>query len=175
MQSDSEIIERVFAGQREAYAVLVGRYESLARAAATRIVHDPHLAEDVAQEAFVAAFRSLTSLRSNSRFGAWLLGIVRRTAARALRERRRSPVVAAHVGSQFAPESSGRLSSESQELLELVERLPDQERLLIGLRHFGGHSMREIADITGRPLGTVTKQLSRAHRRLRNWLEREIE
>ena len=52
-------------------------------------------------------------------------------------------------------------------LLRLVSRLPDRERVLVGLRYFDGHSMAEIAEIAGRPVGTVTKQLSRAIARLR--------
>jgi RNA polymerase sigma-70 factor (ECF subfamily) len=63
------------------------------------------------------------------------------------------------------------LSDESGLLLRLVCRLPQHERVVVALRHFDGHSVHEIADMTRRPVGTVTKQLSRAHQRLRHWLE----
>ena len=173
MQSDSELIDLIFAGEQQAYAVLVERYERQARAAALRIVHDSHVADDVAQESFVAAFESLASLRNNSRFGGWLLGIVQRQAARAIRQRCRSPALVGDVGSRCDPESNGRASPETLELLELVDHLPEQERVVVALRHFDGHSVREIAEITDRPVGTVTKQLSRAHQRLRVWLGEE--
>ena len=62
---------------------------------------------------------------------------------------------------------------ENEHLLTLVGRLPDHERVLVGLRFFDGHSLAEVATITGRPLGTVTKQLSRAIARLRAWSEKE--
>ena len=62
---------------------------------------------------------------------------------------------------------------EHEHLLNLVARLPDHERLLIGQRYFDGHSMAEIAAITARPIGTVTKQLSRAIARLRSWWSKE--
>ena len=171
MQSDAQLIDRIFAGETEAFAVLVKRYERLVWGAAIRIIRDPHLAEDVAQEGFVAAFESLGSLRISSRFGPWLLAIVRRQAARAVRQRCRSPVLATNARADLEPESNGRAAPENFELLELIERLPVQERVVIGLRHFEGHSMHEIAHITGRPIGTVTKQLSRAHQRLRKFLE----
>ena len=55
----------------------------------------------------------------------------------------------------------------------LFRSLPTRERVLIGLRFFDGHSLADIAEITTRPLGTVSKQLSRATTRLRAWLEKE--
>lgn len=172
MRSDSQLVTQVLGGRSDAYASLVERYERLARAAALHVVRDPHLAEDVAQEGFVAAFESLASLHDGSRFGAWLLGIVRRRAAKAVRTRQRSPVVVGDIEST-AIEDEGRPSSESMDLLELVERLPGHERVVVGLRHFEGCSVEEIAALTGRPIGTITKQLSRARQRLRQWLTLE--
>ncbi len=169
LPSDSELIERVLRGDLDAYGALVERYERHVRAAAIHAVRDPQLAEDVVQEAFIAAFESLPALRNSTKFGAWLLGIVRRRAARTLRTRRRAPAIVC-LADSAAVEPDGLPCGESLGLLELVERLPDRERVLIGLRHFDGHSVTEIARITGRPVGTITKQLSRAHARLRAWL-----
>lgn len=174
MLSDQEVVAQVLAGQTDAYAVLVARYERLARAAALRMVRDGHAADDVAQEAFVAAFRSLASLRDHAGFAGWLLGIVRRRAATAVRQERRRR----SISDDFAncPARTGALpSAESLELLELVERLPDQERVVIGLKYFEGHSVEKIAEMTSRPIGTVTKQLSRARQRLHDWLTKEYQ
>lgn len=172
LQSDAETIEQILAGDRQKYAVLVKRYEQLARAAALRVIHDSHLADDAAQEAFVAAFQGLNSLRDRSNFGAWLLGIVRRKAARAFQRHCRSPSLLCADDSEGLT-SNERMSPYSLELLEFVERLPEQERVVIGLRHFDGHSIQDISQITGRPIGTVSKQLSRAHERLRGWVNEE--
>jgi RNA polymerase sigma-70 factor (ECF subfamily) len=171
VQGDSELVELVLAGQLEAFGLLVGRYQRLVRAAALRIVRDSHLAEDVAQEAFVAAFESLSSLRGPARFGPWVLGIARRQAARAARRRGRAQAVAAAVSAPC--ERNGLPSPASMQLLEFIERLPEHERVLVGLRHFEGCSVAEMAAITERPIGTITKQLSRAHERLRKWLSVE--
>lgn len=172
MLSDQEVVALVLGGQTAAYAVLVSRYERLARAAALRIVRDSHTADDIAQEAFVAAFKGLASLRDRAGFAGWLLGIVRRRAATAVKQERRRRSISGYLDNDPA-QRGARPSAESLELLELVERLPDQERVVIGLKYFEGHSVEKIAEMTGRPIGTVTKQLSRARQRLHGWLTEE--
>jgi RNA polymerase sigma-70 factor (ECF subfamily) len=172
VQSDAELIEQVQAGNVEAFALLVRRYERLVRAAVLRSVCDRHIVEDVVQDAFLAVFESLGGLRDASKFGPWLLAIARNQAARHLRSRVRQEACIADLAAA-EPSTNGKLSDQSERLLELVARLPEHERVIIGLRHFEGHSVQELATITGRPLGTVTKQLSRAHKRLQHWLEQE--
>ena len=177
VESDAALVARVQGGDAAAFAELVRRYERLARAAVIGTLRDRHAAEDVVQEVFLAAFRSLDSLRQPERFGPWLLGIARNQAMRSLRTLARSERCVAEIAAvergAIDAGRNGKLSDQSERLLELVERLPDHERVIVGLRYFEGHSMQEIAVIAGRPVGTVTKQLSRAHRRLERWLEEE--
>ena len=66
-----------------------------------------------------------------------------------------------------------KLSEESEHLMELVGRLSETEQLVLSLRYLNGHSVQEIAAITDRRVGTVTKQLSRAYKRLRNSIQKE--
>ena len=66
---------------------------------------------------------------------------------------------------------NGRLSEASEQLLRAVMTLPSQERRVVLLRYFEGHPVGDIARMIGRPTGTVTKQLSRAHARLRRQME----
>jgi RNA polymerase sigma-70 factor (ECF subfamily) len=171
VKSDAELVELVKSGQIGDYAELVVRYERLVRATAIHKVRDRHTADDVTQEAFVAAFETLGKLRDGAKFGAWLMGIAKLRAAKAARTRCRSPALVGDVSA--VPMKSGRLSDRSELLLELVERLPEHERLVVGLKNLQGHSIQEIAEITGRPPGTVTKQLSRAYARLRDWYLKE--
>ena len=173
MDSDAQLVERAVTGDREAFAVLVDRYERLVRATAIRIVGDRHLAEDVVQEGFIAAHKSLPSLRAGSKFGPWLVGIVRRQAIRCLHRRRETVVLNESTADTVLVDEKETLPQDSMALLEFVDRLPDDERALIALRHFQGHSMQELATITSRPVGTVTKQLSRIHKKLRQWLTEE--
>ncbi|MHC4406204.1 MAG: RNA polymerase sigma factor [Planctomycetota bacterium] len=168
MQQDLELVRRVKEGQTDAYEPLVRRYECAARVTALRVLGDHHAAEDVVQEAFVVAHKHLGSLRDGSKFGPWLMRITRRRALRAAR--RRQPAVSIDATPEVADRLlDGRLRDGHEELIELISRLPLHERLVVTLHHLDGHRAAEIADITGRPVGTVTKQLSRAMRRLRRW------
>lgn len=166
MQPDSELVQHVRDGETSVYEELVMRYRRAAMAAALRVLRDHHAAEDVVQESFVVAYQRLDSLRDGSKFGAWLIRIVGRQAVRALRKH----PVEASVDSltEIAVTTSKPEVDGCQRLLKLIDRLPVHERLVVTLRHLDGHSTGEIAEITGCPTGTVTKQLSRAIRRLRD-------
>jgi len=169
MQSDSQLVSDALRGERAAFAMLVGRYEQPARAIALHCLGNQHDAEDAAQEAFVAAFRKLSELRESSLFGRWLLTIVRHEAERIGKARRKNMPL--EFADQIAePENAkpdSQLDQDAELLLAAVMDLPERERRLLMLRHFGGHSVAEIAEIVGRPIGTVTKQISRGHARLR--------
>lgn len=167
MQPDSELVDRVKRGETRAYEPLVLRYRRAAMLVALQVLPDHHAAEDVVQDSFVIAFRRLGSLRDGSKFAAWLARIVRRQAFRALR--RQWPTVPVESMSQAptVPEDPQRDGCER--LIERINRLPIHERLVVTLHHLDGHPVGEIAEMTGRPVGTVTKQLSRAMARLRRW------
>lgn len=164
--SDQDLVNAVLSGNRNAFAVLVRRYTAAVRAVARHIVRNHHASEDIAQETFVAAYRQLGELRVACLFGRWILQIARHEALRALRANRPGVPLeaAAGIASPAADEA------DTDYLLAEVMRLPERERRLIMLRYFEGHSVEEIARITSRPPGTVTKQLSRGYARLRQRL-----
>lgn len=164
LQSDGELVDAVVGGDRTAFAILVRRYEPALRAVAMSVLRDAHLAQDAAQEAFVKAYEKLGSLRRAGAFGPWLLQIGRRCALD-LAGQYRATSLADHDIAAVRP--AGLLDEEKELLLAAVLGLPEWERQVVMLRHFGGYSIKEVAQITGRSVGTVTKQLSRAHRRLR--------
>ncbi|MHC4680153.1 MAG: RNA polymerase sigma factor [Planctomycetota bacterium] len=168
--SDKELVREVRAGNREAYGQLVMRYERGLRAVIAQIVLDIHVAEELAQDAFVKAFQNLNRLQNPSRFGPWLYKIARHEA---LMWVRRKPKVTQNSlsGDMSLQQSNGRLSEASEQLLEAVMTLPSQEQRVVLLRYFEGHPVGDIARMIGRPIGTVTKQLSRAHARLRRQME----
>lgn len=68
----------------------------------------------------------------------------------------------------------GRIDESNRKLLNAVIRLPKHERVVIMLRYFDNHSTKTISEMTGRPIGTVTMQLSRAHARLHEWLKESL-
>ncbi|MDB5354234.1 MAG: sigW 15 [Phycisphaerales bacterium] len=170
VESDEELVQRVRHGEREAFSRLVERYEQPALVVANAILHSWHDARDVVQDAFVTAFERLNRLWSPHKFGGWLLRIVRR---RALWHRRRQ--VARSRLLVLMAQGPGREHAFTDEpaidMAALIARLPEQECVVVSLRHLKELSVAQIARITGRPVGTVTKQLSRAYTRMRPWLE----
>ena len=161
----------VLNGEKQAFAVLVRRYSRPVRAVALDVLRDYHSAGDAAQDAFVKAYQKLPQLRKADAFGPWLMKITRRCALSTARRRPRETALDLAVTSP--PKSTdGRLDEPKHRLLAAVVRLPRVEKQVIMLRYFAGHSVKDTARIVGRSVGTVTKQLSRAHKRLRNILER---
>lgn len=171
MRSDAELVKAVRGGDRSAYADLVTRYERPVRAEALRVLRDLDAAQEVAQEALVKAYEKLPSLRNGRAFGAWVLRIARNEALRAARRESRTVPLdeLKETGTRTGVEP--RFDGMAEKLLAAVTRLPEHERVVILLKHFDGHSAQEIAGITGRPVGTVTKQMSRAYARLRKMLK----
>ncbi|NIP23884.1 MAG: sigma-70 family RNA polymerase sigma factor [Phycisphaerae bacterium] len=171
MQSDAELVNAVLGGNKRAFEVLVKRYERPIRAIALDVLCDYHLASDVSQDAFVTAYENLSGLRKPAAFGAWLMKITRRCAIDWARRKRDGTGLESVIRPSIH-NPDGHLDEEKQWLLAAVVKLPKGEKQVIMLRYFSGHSVQEVADILGRSVGTVTKQLSRAHKRLRNILER---
>ena len=176
IESDRNVIERVRRGDVQAYGALVERYERGVLAAVLPISHgDLHAAQDVVQDVFVQCYTKLPTLRDESRFGHWLMKIARREAVRAAR-RWRKRTLSEPVEDVAAADSGRALDDEdSRWLLDCVRRLPEHEQLVVSMHYFDGHGVAEIARLTGRPVGTITKQLSRAIERLRGQMKAEIE
>ena len=167
MPSTEELVNAAKAGETTAFAELVRRYEGTALATAWSLTGDFHAAQDVAQDAFVIAFKKLTQLRDARTFGPWLLSILGREARRTNRTQARRREVSAPNELLINRDEWWR---EFQEIVPMLQRLPEQERLVLSLRFIDGLSVREIAEATERPLGTVTKQLSRGINRLRGFV-----
>jgi len=168
VESDADLVAATLAGDAAAFGRLVGRYQRSAHAACWAVLRDSHLAADAAQEAFLAAYRSLATLRDPAAFGGWLTTIARNRAVRAGRRvARESPLPPTLAGGQCADPGP------DADLLRAIAALPEHERAVLTLRYFEHHDVAEIAAVLGRPVGTVTKQLSRAHDRLRRSLAKE--
>ncbi len=164
--SDAELVKEVLDGSKDAYAELVRRYERPVKAAAIHVLGNFHSAEDAAQEAFVKAHQQLHRLSSPEAFGLWLMTITRRCALD-VAEKKKPDVPLDHVAEMPAHQRNGHLDDEKRQLLGGLMQLGESEKQVLLLRYFGGHTVGQIADITGRSIGTITKQLSRAHHNLR--------
>lgn len=153
-------------------------YEGYVYNLALRVVGDPTEAEDLAQQAFVRAWRGLPRFRSEAKFSTWLYRIVTNLCYNRL------PHMKADLNALIADEEalnlpderqqveSGLLASELREALHReIAALPESYRLLLTLRHLQELSYEEIARVTGMPVGTVKTGIFRARRRLREALE----
>ena len=167
MASTEELLKAAQRGETAAFAELVRCYQRAAIITAQAVLRDFHLAQDATQEAFLIAYQRLGQLRDAAFFGPWLLRIARRQALRLSRRRNAERTVA--EGVDRAAAEAGDWMEPYKEVVGQIARLPEHERIVVVMRYVDGRSVKEIADSTGRPLGTVTKQLSRAIERLRDW------
>ena len=169
MRTDAELVKSCLNGQKQAFAELVNRYQRSARAVALNILGDCHSADDAAQDALVKAYQNLARLRKADAFGPWLMKITRRCALDQLRRRPEESSMEITTA-EALQNPDGQLDGDNQQLLAAVIKLPKAERQVIMLRYFAGNSVKDVAEIVSRSVGTVTKQLSRAHKRLRKML-----
>jgi len=171
MRTTAELVAATQSGDREAFAELVRRYERAVISTAWSVLNDYHTAQDVAQDSFVIAFRKLGSLRNAKTFGNWLLTLTRREAVR----RSRKTPTSVSIDSVEEPLNESPAPAwiqDCEDLARAIGGLPDHEKEVIIFHYLDGHSAREVSELTSRPIGTVTKQLSRAVFRLRQCLER---
>jgi RNA polymerase sigma-70 factor (ECF subfamily) len=169
VRTDAELVKAVLDGEKQAFAVLVKRYERAVRAVALDVLGDYHLAADASQEAFVKAYEKLAGLRKPKAFGAWLMKITRRRALDSLRRMPKETQLEPNIVTVIEG-PNGQLDEDKQTLLAAVLKLPKAEKQVVILRYLGQNSVKDVADIVDRSVGTVTKQLSRAHKRLRKIL-----
>ena len=174
-QTDLELVKRVQAGDKSAFDVLVLKYQQKVINLVNRYMHDPHLSMDVAQEAFIKAYRGLANFRGDSAFYTWLYRIAINTAKNHLvSQGRRAPAtdIDAEEAEQYGGESALKeygtpereaLKDEIQVAIsDAIEALPDDLRTAIVLRELEGMSYEEIAVTMDCPIGTVRSRIFRA-------------
>ena len=177
-----QVVQAVLDGDRDAFAILVDREAAAVVRACQRVLSDLHEAEDVAQEAFVTAYRSLATWRGDGPFGAWLTRIAVRLAIRQASRRKAvtwlqtAPLdggghdLAAQLpdGPRTQPEHLALRAEHASATRRAVADLDEPYREVVALRFFGERSLEEIAMLTGRPLNTVKTHLRRGLLRLRD-------
>ena len=183
-QDDGAIVERVLAGDRDAFAILIDRHREGATRFAWRILRGRGDTEDVVQEAWLHAFLDLAELRARDRFVAWLLGIVMNLAKSRLRARRETPVgdwAGGRAIREFVWMDAEPTPEARQEARELHDRiwsalgaLPQEQQETVQLHYVDGLRVWEIAALVGVPAGTVKARLHRARGRLRRTLAVEL-
>ena len=171
---ETELVERARRGDSGAYETIVARYQGIAFRTAYLIAGSAEDAEEAAQDGFLKAYRALPRFRPGAPFRPWLLAIVANEA----RNRRRSAGRRASLALRLAeedrpgdaapsPEAAVVATERRSTLLEAVNGLREEERLVVSCRYFLDLSEEETAAALGLPRGTVKSRLSRALERLR--------
>lgn len=167
----AEQVAAAKAGDREAFAALVKRFQGIAVGLAYARLRDADVARDVAQEAFLDAYVHLGQLREDAAFPGWFRRVVAKHCDRQLR-RKRLPVEPL----EGAPPVRDPSRSASAELVHRqehawmrarIEALPDDERLVVALYYFAGEDQAAISEFLGLPVSTVKKRLYSARERLK--------
>ncbi len=176
--SDVELVRAIADGQHSALEEVYARYGRIVFSLARRIIVDSGLAEDVAQEVFLALWRDPSKFdETRGAFGTWLLSLTHHRAVDAVRReesvRRRRNKVAEQVESGALTDIEPAVAEQAwftvrRDRVKLaLGNLPDPQREALTLAYFGGYTQREVAALTGTPLGTVKTRMLAGMRRLR--------
>jgi RNA polymerase sigma-70 factor (ECF subfamily) len=187
-QLDEDLVLRVQQGDKSAFDLLVIKYQHRIIQLVNRYVKDPSEAQDVAQEAFIKAYRALGNFRGDSAFYTWLYRIAINTAKNYLVSRsRRSSDYQVDIQDaealENAPQLQGMETPErlllNQEIIDTIktaiDKLPEEMRVAIMLREFEGMSYEEIAEAMDCPVGTVRSRIFRAREAIDNKLNPLLE
>jgi len=174
-ENDQQLVQRVQKGDRSAFDLLVLKYQHRVLKLVSRFVSNPAEAEDVAQDAFLKAYRALPSFRGESAFYTWLYRIAINTAKNSLVATRRRPVdfdLDLQDPDQFDRHAKLKeidtpervlLTEEIRQVVQgAMEQLPEDLRTAIVLRELDGLSYEEIAEAMECPVGTVRSRIFRA-------------
>ena len=172
---DAELVKRVQSGDTAAFDLLVQKYQHKVVNLIGRFVSDHAECQDIAQDAFIKAFRAIDSFRGDSQFYTWLYRIAANTAKNHLASRaRKSPAYAVDVddAEHFEGESGLKDYTNPENMLlteeikatvfSAIEKLPDDLKSAITLREIDGLSYEEIAEVMDCPIGTVRSRIFRA-------------
>jgi RNA polymerase sigma-70 factor (ECF subfamily) len=186
---DQQLVERAQRGDKSAFELLVAKYQRKLVRLLSRFIRDPTEVEDVAQEAFIKAYRALPSFRGDSAFYTWLYRIGINTAKNYLVAMgRRAPTVSEiESADSEGSEESGQVPDYntpenelmSRQIAETVNRavedLPEELRTAITLRELEGLSYEDIAAIMNCPIGTVRSRIFRAREAIAEKLRPQLE
>ena len=173
---DQQLVERAQRGDKQAFELLVVKYQRKLERLLSRVIRDPAEIEDVAQEAFIKAYRALPNFRGDSAFYTWLYRIGINTAKNYLIALGRRAPTSTEFDSEEAegfedaaglrdintPESELASKQIAQTVNDAIAALPEELRTAITLRELDGLSYEEIAQIMSCPIGTVRSRIFRA-------------
>ena len=179
--SDIELIEQTLAGNQAAYTDLIKRHQRFVFTLALRFSKNREDAEEIAQDCFVKAYRSLPNFQRQSKFSTWLYSIVYTTAMTALRKKRVDTDSIDDENTYIQLENhsgydtnSAENKSRSYYLNQAIAQLLPDDAAIISLFYMGEQSLEEIGQTMGMEASTIKVKLFRARQRLKEKLERNL-
>jgi len=172
---DQLLVERVQKGDKRAFDLLIQKYQHRIVSLVSRYVSDPSEAQDVAQEAFIKAYRAIKRFRGDSAFYTWLYRIAINTAKNWIVAKNRRPPnsdidavdaeqynISSRLRETSTPESELLREEIERTVFDTIAKLPEDLRTAIMLRELDGMSYEEIAVTMECPIGTVRSRIFRA-------------
>ncbi|TWR30533.1 sigma-70 family RNA polymerase sigma factor [Mucilaginibacter pallidiroseus] len=180
--TDTELIEQTLAGNQSAYADLVKRHQRFVFTLAMRFAKGREDAEEIAQDCFIKAYKSLSSFQQQSKFSTWLYSIVYTTSMTFLRKKRvdttsiddEATFIQIEGRASGFDEHSADNRSRSFYLNQAIGQLLPDDATIITMFYKGEQSLEEIAQVLGIEANTVKVKLFRARQRLKERLERNL-
>ena len=178
-RSDNELITRMLAGDDDSFSLLVERHKDFVYTMTVRILKNEQLAEEVAQDSFLRAYRSLKTFKHKSKFSTWLYRICYNLSLNALAKENRSrtlfsdrDIEETQSVQKFSDETDSPLRyTDNRDLTnivnECIDELPTKYGSILSMYHLGQMKYEEISIVTGLPIGTVKSHLYRGRNLLK--------
>ena len=173
--TDKQLVERVQSGDKQAFDLLVLKYQQRIINLVSRFIHNPNDAQDIAQEAFIKAYTALSNFRGDSAFYTWMYRIAVNTAKNYLTVKSRTPFESAYdidsmeqidgdrtLRSQETPERLLLRDEVQETIFKSIEALPKDLKTAITLREIEEMTYEDIATAMDCPIGTVRSRIFRA-------------
>jgi RNA polymerase sigma factor (sigma-70 family) len=171
--SDQIYIDKVLAGDTNAFAYLINKYKNMSYTIAIKIVKSHEDAEEVAQDSFLKAYEKLNTFKGNAKFSTWLYTIVYRNAITKIRKKKVTTtdiddfVIDNYSEGDDFPQLEALKNEEQQKYVrEAIEKLSEKDALLITLFYMNDNSIEEIEQITGLSQSNIKVKLFRARKKL---------
>jgi RNA polymerase sigma factor (sigma-70 family) len=167
-EEEFALIDRVLAGQTEAYARLVDSYKSFAFTIALKVLENRAEAEEAAQDAFIRAFHYLKKFNREARFSTWLYRITFNTAISAKRKNkmRLDSIENTIIVQEGSSEDALERNDKHVFIAQAMEKLNEMDKLAIQLYYLQEFSLEEVGEIMGQPSNTIKVRVHRARLRL---------
>jgi RNA polymerase sigma-70 factor, ECF subfamily len=172
--NDADLVARVLSGDREVFALLVGRHQEMLYRHAFGMVRSPDAAADLTQDSLIRAYTRLAECQDPARFGAWVFRILRNLCLDYLKDRRRNTVPleedTAFAREMDDPEVSMEQAEAREAVLRALELLPEAQREAFLLKYVEDRSYEEMAELLGASISALKMRVMRAREALQTHL-----